>query len=216
MSMRVNREARAAQAAQRRAETRERLIRAALQVVADKGPEAVTVEDFTAAAGVSRPTFYNYFETVPELLLALNARLTAEVDGRLGDLRTSIDDPVVRLAAMLHRIWIAIAEDPQRGWVAARIETMGAPRVLSWDQDFASLYGRAVRAGRFVEGGYEAARSVTFGAMRMAMRDLYLGLVDIDHAAPLVTAILVACGLPRAEAEEISRDQGAKARAAAG
>lgn len=210
--MRVNLAARAAAAAQRRAETRERLLEAALKVVAAKGAEGLSVEDFTQAAGVSRATFYNYYDTVNELLLALNARISSEIDGRLGGLRTSIADPVVRLAAIMHHIWIALAADPQKGWVAARIESMGAPRRLAWDQEFASLYGRAARAGRFIDGGYEAARTLTFGAMRMGFHDLYVGLVDVDHAVPLIAGILVACGLPRAEAEEISHDQGAKAR----
>ncbi len=213
MPMRVNKEARAANAAVKRAETRERLLDAALKVVAEKGVEDVSIEDFTAAAGMSRASFYNYYATVPELLLALNVRIQNDINRRLAGVRADVPDPVMRMAAILHRMWAAFAEDPEKGWVATRIEAMAVRRRLGWDDEFASLYRRGVEAGRFVDGGYEAARTITFGALRMAVRDLYVGVVDFDHAIPLVAGILRACGLPAEEAERISREQAAAARA---
>jgi AcrR family transcriptional regulator len=210
--MRVNKQARAAAAAQKRAETRDRLIEAAFAVIAEKGPEAVRVEDFVAAAGVSRGTFYNYFPTVQDLILTLNVHMARDVDRSLSPARTDVADPAERIAALLHRMWVAFAQDPLKGWVAARIEASGAARQLPWDEEFAALFRRAVKAGRFPGGDLAAARTVVFGAMRMAVRDLYVGVVDIDHAIPMVTALLCACGMERPEADRISRTQAAAAR----
>ena len=212
--MRVNKEARAAAAAQKRAETRERLLDAAIQVIADKGPEGVRIEDFVAAAGVSRGTFYNYFPTVQDLILTLNLRISYEIDRRLGGVRTEVADPAARIAAILHRMWIAFADDPLKGWVAARIEAAGAARLLPWDQEFANLHKRAVAAGRFPPGDATAARTIVFGAMRMGVRDLYTGVVDFDHAVPLIAGLLTACGMPRDEAHAVSAEQAALARKA--
>ncbi|HEV8383818.1 MAG TPA: helix-turn-helix domain-containing protein, partial [Candidatus Acidoferrales bacterium] len=45
----------------RRAETREKIFRAALGLYAARGLGAVTVEDITEAADVGKGTFFNYF-----------------------------------------------------------------------------------------------------------------------------------------------------------
>src|ERR1019366_10151396 len=54
---------------QRRAnETRLRLFRCALQLIAERGLSDVTVEDITEAADVGKGTFFNYFETKDQVL----------------------------------------------------------------------------------------------------------------------------------------------------
>ena len=75
--MRVNLEARAAAAEQRKAQTRERLLEAAIAVIGEKGPDACSIEDFVAAADVSRGTFYNYFPTAEDLLRAVSRKIIA-------------------------------------------------------------------------------------------------------------------------------------------
>ena len=57
-------------AAERRARMRRKLVESALLVFAEKGVDASVIEDVIAAAGVSRGTFYNYFRTNAELLVA--------------------------------------------------------------------------------------------------------------------------------------------------
>jgi AcrR family transcriptional regulator len=51
-----------------RAETRERLFRAALQLFAERGYLETTVEDITEAADVGKGTFFNYFPTKEHVL----------------------------------------------------------------------------------------------------------------------------------------------------
>ncbi|MFG1798325.1 TetR/AcrR family transcriptional regulator [Nocardia sp. NPDC049149] len=62
--------ARTKPAEQRRSE----LLDAAEQLLAQKGIAAVTVEDITQAAGVSKGTFYSYFRAREDVLGALRAR----------------------------------------------------------------------------------------------------------------------------------------------
>ena len=54
----------------RRAELRERLFRAALDLFAQKGFAETTVEDITNAADVGKGTFFNYFPSKDHILLA--------------------------------------------------------------------------------------------------------------------------------------------------
>ncbi len=50
-------------------ETRERIFRAALQLFAERGFSATTIESITEAADVGKGTFFNYFENKESLLL---------------------------------------------------------------------------------------------------------------------------------------------------
>src|SRR5208337_5199212 len=52
----------------RAAETRLRLFRCALQLIAERGFPNVTVEDITEAADVGKGTFFNYFESKEHVL----------------------------------------------------------------------------------------------------------------------------------------------------
>src|SRR5271170_243277 len=54
----------------RKAETYERLMRAALKLFAAQGLEGTTVEQITEAADVGKGTFFNYFPTKEHVLLA--------------------------------------------------------------------------------------------------------------------------------------------------
>ena len=84
--------------AQRREQTRLRLLESALSVYAEKGPDLAVIEDFIAAAGVSRGTFYNHFRTTGELLLALATSMSDEVLQVVDPIVLQFDDPVQRFA----------------------------------------------------------------------------------------------------------------------
>lgn len=57
-----------------RAETTRRIERATLTLCGEKGIGGVTVDDIAAAVGISRRTFYRYFETIDDVLSAAPRR----------------------------------------------------------------------------------------------------------------------------------------------
>jgi AcrR family transcriptional regulator len=73
---------------------------AALRLFFDRGFEGVTVDEIVSAAGVSRRTFFRYFETKEDALLAdypeLNARLGEALDA------TEPDNAMDAISAGLH------------------------------------------------------------------------------------------------------------------
>ena len=67
----------------RRAEIRDRLFRAALQLFAERGFLETTVEDITEAADVGKGTFFNYFPTKEHVLATFGAERLATIERAL-------------------------------------------------------------------------------------------------------------------------------------
>ena len=93
--------------ARKKAETRRRLQEEALRLFLAKGYDATTVEEIAAAAGVSPMTFYRYFPTKEDVVLAddydpLIAQLIAErpADGATVDkIRRALGEGLARVYA---------------------------------------------------------------------------------------------------------------------
>jgi AcrR family transcriptional regulator len=66
-----------------RAETRDRLYRAALDLFAERGFLETTVEDITESADVGKGTFFNYFPTKEHILAEFGGERTAAVERAL-------------------------------------------------------------------------------------------------------------------------------------
>jgi len=209
--MRVNLESRAATAQSRRARTRERLLQAAEEVVVEKGFENASIEEFVAAAGVSRGTFYNYFPTTTALLHALNTRVAEDLDRTLDMFTAHIDDCASRLAAIMHTVVASCMADPVRGWVAMQIAASRVPRQHSFEERFAATYSEGVACGRFRDVDMAAAYTIAFGAIRMAQRDILGGASLPAQGVQVVALVLAAFGVPYEEAERISLQEAASA-----
>ncbi|MET9558195.1 TetR family transcriptional regulator [Streptomyces sp. NPDC006645] len=81
------------------------LTEAALQLLALKGFDTVTVDEIVATAGVSKRTFFRYFaskeDVVVQFLADLGAGIRAELAGRPADEPPSV--------ALRHAVWVAMA-----------------------------------------------------------------------------------------------------------
>ena len=73
-------------------QTRTRIIAAALDLFAQNGIDNVTVDDIAAAADIGKGTFYNYFETKEDIVVAfmvdMEPKIQAEVQRLLESART--------------------------------------------------------------------------------------------------------------------------------
>lgn len=211
--MRVNLEARAATAEQRRAKTRERLLDAASAVIAEKGPDGTSIEEIVAAAGVSRGTFYNYFPTTDDLVSALNVRTGEAFLGPMRALVAELDDPALKLSAATHFTLMTMVADPTRAWVMLRLEGARAPRHRPAGQFLLGLFAEGVSAGQFEIIDMEAARAVTIGALRMAARDVLMDDAPLKLMEHVVATVLLSLGMPVSQARKISADGCAMAAA---
>jgi AcrR family transcriptional regulator len=83
-----------------KARARAEIADAALALFGERGFEAVTVDEIVAAAGVSRRTFFRYFETKEDALLADYPELHIRLVETLGT--ASPDDPLRSVRTGLH------------------------------------------------------------------------------------------------------------------
>jgi AcrR family transcriptional regulator len=94
----------------KRAETRERIFRAAMQRFAQRGFFETTVEDITDAADVGKGTFFNYFPSKEGVFNVLS-----EIQlGKVAELRTAAESGKATVRDLLHGFFHRIAEEPGR------------------------------------------------------------------------------------------------------
>jgi AcrR family transcriptional regulator len=138
-------------AAERRERMRRRLFESAMQLVAEKGPAATSIDDVIQAAEVSRGTFYKYFDAPDALFDALALEVVNEIIRMAEPVVLDIEDPAERVATGMRLILQVALSNPQ---VAGFLVRLGWPKLRSGDVLLDYLrrdLARGMRKGRFME-----------------------------------------------------------------
>ena len=91
----------AATVPEHRAQQRAALIRAAVDILAEQGTTAVTPAAVTASAGLSRPSFYQYFPSSAALLAAVVEDAFTTADTAMAHALDTASDPRARIDAFV-------------------------------------------------------------------------------------------------------------------
>jgi AcrR family transcriptional regulator len=190
--------------AARREKTRLRLLESALSVFANKGPDEAMIEDFIAAAGVARGTFYNYFRTTSELLAAVSGQMSDEVLCVVDPLVQHFDDPAERVAAGT-RLYMEMAHRyPLWGMfitrVGARLASRGKLLDVYLNRDIAS----GMKSRRFAVANALVTRDIVLGSIFYGIETMLTEPTHEHHAEELVATFLRGMGLDAAEAQRIA------------
>jgi len=191
-------------AAERRERMHARLVESALLVFAERGMDASVIDDLIRAAGVSRGTFYNYFRTNEDLLLAVSLAVSNEMLRAVDPLAQGETDPAARIAAGV-RLFLELAREfPVLGAFLSR----GGLRQLT-DNSLVKAYlprdliqGR--KTGRLRMADTDVAFDIVVGATLAALHRMQSGSLPDGYLAQLVATILRALGLTAKEAETIA------------
>jgi AcrR family transcriptional regulator len=95
----------------KKARTREAIIDAALDLFASKGFEATTIEDIAAAADVSPRTFFRYFESKVDLVMARNEAHGDKIGPRILA-RPASEGPLEAMRQALQQTMRELLDDP--------------------------------------------------------------------------------------------------------
>ncbi len=191
----------------RREKTRNRLIESALGVFAEKGPDAPLIDDFIAAAGVARGTFYNYFRTTAELLSAVVGESSDEVLGVIDPVVREVQDPARRVV-MGSRLYMQVAvRYPLWGAFITRIGTRRGSRGRLLDEYLTRDLTAAIDLGRFRVADVAVARDIALGSIMYGIETLLSGEAPVNYAQQSMYALLQAFGIDADEARELAYER---------
>ena len=186
---------------ERSARTEARILDAALGVFADLGPDAPQIDDFVRAAGISRGTFYNHFESVEELLAATSEWTTRELLKRIETALARLDEPALRLGVGLRLFYARAQSDPVWSRFVARVWKLGGQELPARDLE------AGLRLGLFRAPSVDAARDLLAGAARQALLRISDDRVPPGYGAQMTELSLQALGTdPRRIAAVMKHD----------
>jgi AcrR family transcriptional regulator len=188
----------------KRERTRSSLIEAAYRIFARKEIEAVTIDDIIAEAGVARGTFYNYFQTREEVLKAIAASLSDEMNQKIWAQSTEIVDPAERMAIALRQFLHQAIRDPVWGWFIVRVGLVAAPLSETIERGVMTDLETGIRLQRFQVENTQAAIDLILGTGLMAMRSILAGQTEPDYPEQIAKLILKTLGVPNANAHMIA------------
>jgi AcrR family transcriptional regulator len=194
---------------ERRAERRERLLDAALEVLGTQGWQATTVRGICEQAKLNPRYFYESFSGLDELLVAVFDRIAAEaMDAVLRAIAIKPDDPEATARATIGAFVEVMTADPRKGRVAF-VEAMGSEalmrRRLDTIQEAAEVmtgYARGLQQARGAdEETIQLTAQVLAGGLVEALIAWFEGRLEVsrerlvEHCAVLFVAA-VGVGAP--------------------
>jgi AcrR family transcriptional regulator len=160
---------------ERRAERRERLLDAGLEILGTDGWQATTVRGICEQAGLNPRYFYESFSGLDELLVAVFDRIAAEaMEAVLQAVDREPQDPDATARATIGAFVEVMTADPRKGRVAF-VEAMGSEALMRRRLDTLQEAAGIVAAyGR----GLPPARGIDDEAIQLTAQMLVGGLVE--------------------------------------
>lgn len=189
----------------RRERTRRKLLGAAMAVFAEKGVEAPVIEDFIAAAGVARGTFYNYFNTTQELLDAVTSDLSDEILACIDKVVLRIDDPLQRLTCGCLLYMHFGVDLPNWGAFIMRTGLRGNTIGKLVDTYLPRDLELAHQAGQVEYETVRSARDLILACVSRAIQAVNTGDAPREHLRQMFALALRGLGVPLPKANELSR-----------
>lgn len=185
----------------RRKKTESRIIEAAIQVFAEKGPEAPVIDDFMKAAGIARGTFYNYFNSTSELLTAASTWLADDLIESIEEEVKDIADPVIRHGVGI-RLWMRKAKtDP--AWCGF-VTSVWFQEGNALDAPIRDIR-QGMKSGEFSCPSAQCGWDMALGTIRQAMIRLMQEpkLIKTNYSDQIVRIILQGLGASPEKQDEV-------------
>lgn len=188
----------------KRERTQGQLLRAAVEVICERGFAGATMQLVAQKAHVTPATLYNNFGTKEALVLRLAAVLGHGFGRAINDSYAHITDGMERMAIGQRRYVRLAAESP--AWALLLIDVMGAaPQVMKELAEYPLYDLRAgVKQKKFKVPSEAVALDVIAGVCTSAMRRVALGEAPPKHDVACATVVLRALGVPPDVAEEVA------------
>lgn len=206
--------------ARRKRETRERLLEAALRLMAERGMAGVAINEITEAADVGFGSFYNYFDSKEAIYEALVKQVFEDFGDALDRLVQDVADPAEAIAYCIRHALLRARREPMWGQFLLREGYSQSVLTHGLGQRLLRDIGRGVAAKRlqapdlfmsFISAGgvvlaaiaAEQVAGSEHSPQAALVKSLGMEVGDIPERA--ATMVLTTLGLPPKEAAAIAR-----------
>jgi AcrR family transcriptional regulator len=179
---------------EKRARTRAQILAATEVLLAERPPEALTVDAIVDAAGVAKGTFYYHFQSIEELTAAVGAKLAESFDHLLAPARLGIPDPIARLSFGLTKFLEKAIAEPL--WARLVIQSAQAPTGVREGirTNLKADLAEAKAQGRLTAQDIELAADIVIGIWLEVARGTLERGASPDLPGQVVDAVLRALG----------------------
>lgn len=179
----------------RRTKTRAAILRAAFQVLGRPEGRSSRIEEICEAAGVSRATFYNYFNSVEELFRAAAFHISHDFNDAVRAVIIRVPGGAIRLAFALRYQMHKCRDDPAWGWAMVNLSA-GGP---IFGEETYSYAAEAIEEGilteQFAVTSVEVGLDIVMGTTLAAMITLLRREQSEEYPEVIVTHIYRGLGV---------------------
>ena len=188
----------------RRQETRAKLIRAAHELMAEKGINATTIQEITDTADVGFGSFYNHFESKQAIVQAIIDETIESYGDALDHIADAVEDPAEVLAASVRYVVMRGTEDPTWGWFLLRSVLLAQALRTGFGGRLMRDVGFGIEVGRFRASDVTQATLGIAGVTMSVLAARLHGELGADAPESAATVALKLVGLPARQAETVA------------
>ena len=184
---------------EKRAKTRALILEAGAILLAERPPEALTVDAVVEAAGVAKGTFYYHFQSISELAAAVGVMLGESFDEILTPARLELRDPIARLAFGFTQFLEKGSSD--HVWARLVVQSSQSPTEFGRGvrENLKADLAEAIAHGRLTVRDVELAADIVMGIVLQVMRSMLERGARHDLIREALDAMLRALGAAQAE-----------------
>jgi AcrR family transcriptional regulator len=188
----------------RRQETRAKLIRAAHELMAEKGIGATTIQEITDTADVGFGSFYNHFESKQAIVQAIFEETVESYGDALDHIADEVEDPAEVVAASVRYVVMRGGEDPTWGWFLLRSALLAQALRAGLGRRLRRDIRLGIEAGRFRVGDVTYATLAVSGVTMSVLAARLHGEIGVDAPESAAAITLKLLGLSARQAEAVA------------
>lgn len=193
----------------KRERTRGELVAAAERLVAQRGLDALSIDEITEAADVAKGTFYTHFHDKDDLVAAIGRQIRLDLEDRITRMNHGVKNAGVRMANGLATVLEFAIRQPVRARAMMRLR----PGSVNPDTPINAGIRADILIGQkakvFHVPSCDAAVVVTLGAMMSAVMRLTESAHPVgnphEFATDAIAVALAGLGMKPSEAQRLAR-----------
>lgn len=188
---------------EKRARTRRQVLDAAFDLLGHEHGLSTRIEEICLSAGISRGTFYNYFNGMPDVFAALSYDLSHDFNLGVTDIIGRLPEAAERVAVAIRYYLARAVRDPRWAWAMVNVSAGGPIFGLDTHEAARLTTLEGIAMGEFDLPNAELGRDLQLGAGLAAMITLLREPQKTDYAEQVASRVLLAMGVERARISDI-------------